>query len=54
MTYLIASFVGTGPRAGEVLLNRAKYLDELVETGVGWRVVNRTLVYMVCWSFQLG
>ncbi|KAK0513784.1 hypothetical protein JMJ35_003506 [Cladonia borealis] len=47
-TYLIASFVGTGPsNAGEYLVNRAKYEDELVEGEGGWRVVNRTLVYMV-------
>ena len=52
VTYLIASFVGTGGAIeGEYLVNRAQYLDELVETGEGWRVVNRTLVYMVCGSF---
>ena len=39
---------------GEYLVNRAKYEDELVEGEGGWRVVNRTLVYMVCWSFIPG
>ena len=57
MTYLIASFLGIGEgNEGEVLLNRARYEDELVEVegGEGWRVRNRTLVYMVCCSFVLG
>lgn len=52
MTYLIASFVGTGPSEGEYLVNRAKYEDELVEGEEGWRVVNRTLVTMVCCLFR--
>jgi hypothetical protein len=48
ITYLTATFVGTGPKAGRGLVVHAQYLDMLVYLeDVGWRVTNRTLAIMV-------
>ena len=47
ITYLISIFVGTGPKAGTSLSSHAQYQDTLVLTRDGWRVTNRTLVFMV-------
>ena len=48
ITYLTATFVGTGPKAGRGVVVHAQYLDMLVYLeDVGWRVSNRTLAIMV-------
>ena len=54
ITYLTATFVGTGPKAGTELVNHGKYLDMLVYTPERWRVTNRTLVFMVTECFLLS